>query len=69
MGYGNIIRIEAAHGFGFIRDDAGMDWLFVASGVRGGGFEQVWVGARVGFVPEQTPRGPRAADIHHEQAD
>lgn len=69
MPYGNIVRIEAAHGFGFIRDDAGMDWLFVETNVRGGGFEQVWVGARVGFVPEWTPRGPRATDIHHEQLD
>lgn len=69
MPYGNIIRIEAERGFGFIRDDGGMDWFFVAADVRGGRFGHIWVGERVGFAPESTPSGPRAADIHHEQLD
>lgn len=69
MPYGDIIRIEAARGFGFIRDDGGMDWFFVAGDVRGGSLEGIWVGERVGFTPEATPRGPRAADVHHEQLD
>jgi cold shock CspA family protein len=68
MPYGNIIRIEPARGFGFIRDDGGMDWFFVAADVRGG-LANVWVGERVGFTPEATPHGPRAADVHHEQLD
>ena len=38
MPYGNIVRIEPEHGFGFIRDDGGMDWFFVADDVRGGRF-------------------------------
>ena len=67
--YGDITRIEADKGFGFIRDDAGMDWFFIAAGVRGGRFDYIWVGERVGFVAEATPSGPRAADIHHEQLD
>ena len=69
MPYGSIVRIEAKQGFGFIRDDGGMDWFFVADDVRGGRFENIWVGERVGFTPEATPKGPRAADIHHEQLD
>ena len=69
MPYGNVIRIEPDHGFGFIRDDGGMDWFFVAEDVRGGGIEIVWVGERVGFTPEATRTGPRASDIHHEQLD
>lgn len=69
MPYGNIIRIELDRGFGFIRDDGGMDWFFVADDVRGGRFETIWVNERVGFTPEWTAQGPRAADIHHEQLD
>ena len=69
MPYGDIIRIETAQGFGFIRDDGGMDWFFVAGDVRGGSLESIWVGQRVGFTPEATPQGPRAADVHHEQLD
>ncbi len=68
MPYGSIIRLEPERGFGFIRDDGGMDWFFVASDVRGG-MESVWVGERVSFTPEATRTGPRAADIHLEQLD
>ncbi|MDH4066559.1 MAG: cold shock domain-containing protein [Acidobacteriota bacterium] len=67
--YGDITRLEAEARFGFIRDDAGMNWFFLADGVRGGRFEHLWVGERVGFVAEATPSGPRAADVHHEQLD
>lgn len=67
--YGDITRLETDRRFGFIRDDAGMDWFFVADDVRGGRFDAIWVGERVGFVPEPTASGPRAADIHHEQLD
>jgi cold shock CspA family protein len=69
MPYGSIRRIEAEHGFGFIVDDSGLDWFFVSADVRGGRFENIWVGERVGFTPEATKSGPRAADIHHEQLD
>jgi len=69
MPWGEILRIEADKGFGFIRDDAGMDWFFVAGAVRGGRFDNIWVGERVGFSAETTPRGPRAVDIHQEQLD
>lgn len=67
--YGEVIRLEPAEGFGFIRDDGGMDWFFVAGDVRGGAFGSIWVGERVGFVCETTPTGPRAADVHHEVLD
>ena len=69
MPYGNIVRIEPARGFGFIRDDGGMDWFFVTAGLRNGSFESIWLDQRVGFTPEWTPQGPRATDIHHEQLD
>jgi cold shock CspA family protein len=69
MPYGNITRLDPSHGFGFIEDDGGMDWFFVEENVRGGRFHNIWVGERVGFTPEATKSGPRAADIHHEQLD
>jgi cold shock CspA family protein len=69
MPYGNIVRIELARGFGFIRDDAGFDWFFVEEGVRNGRLDSVWVGERVGFAAEWVRSGPRATDVHHEQLD
>lgn len=67
--HGEVVRLEPAHGFGFIRDERHGEWFFVASGVRAGGLAGLWVGERVGFLPERTPSGPRAADIHHESVD
>ncbi|MCC7124145.1 MAG: cold shock domain-containing protein [Acidobacteria bacterium] len=67
--YGSITRLEPGHGFGFIKDDGGMDWFFVREDVRGERFENIWIGERVGFVIEKTKSGPRAADVHHEQVD
>jgi cold shock CspA family protein len=67
--YGEVVRLEPARGFGFIRDDHDGDWFFVAAGVRQGGLDRLWVGERVAFAQEWTPRGPRATDIHHEQSE
>jgi cold shock CspA family protein len=64
--HGSIVRLEPAHGFGFIRDDRDGDWFFVGAGVRAGGLASLWVGERVGFQMESTPQGPRATDIHAE---
>jgi cold shock CspA family protein len=63
---GHVVRLEPAHGFGFIRDDRHGDWFFVEAGVRTGGLAALWVGAKVGFSSEATPRGPRATDVHLE---
>jgi cold shock CspA family protein len=67
--HGAVVRIEPAHGFGFIRDDQQDEWFFVESGVRAGGLAGLWVGERVGFTQERTASGPRAVDIHHESAE
>ncbi len=69
MLYGHIKRLEPQHGFGFLVDDAGMDWVFVSAGVRGGVLDLLWLEERVGFSSEWTPKGPRAVDIHFEQID
>lgn len=50
-------------------DDSGLDWFFIEDGVRGGRLESVWVGERVSFSSEDTIKGPRAVDVHHEQLD
>jgi cold shock CspA family protein len=63
---GEIVRVEPTHGFGFIRDDRHGDWFFVASGLRHGGLDDLWVGERVAFSQEWTANGPRATDIHRE---
>ena len=34
-----------------------------------GGMGSVWLGERVAFSAEDSPGGPRAVDIHHEQLD
>lgn len=67
--HGEVVRLEPARGFGFIRDDRHGDWFFVAAGVRRGGFASLWVGERVAFGEEWTPHGPRATDIRHEQSE
>ena len=69
MPYGRIERLVPEHGFGFLVDDAGLEWFFVRDGVRGGAFDQIWLEERVGFTSEWTPKGPRATDIHFEQLD
>lgn len=64
--HGSIVRLEPDYGFGFLRDEHDGDWFFVADGVRSRRLDEIWIGASVGFRMEQTPRGPRATDIHLE---
>jgi hypothetical protein len=49
-------------GFGWLIDDAGLDWFFVRDGVRGS-IERLLTRERVTFSYEWTPTGPRATDI------
>jgi cold shock CspA family protein len=67
--YGNISRLVPAHGFGFLIDDHGLEWFFVAEAVRGGSFDEIWPDERVGFSEEWTVKGPRAIDVHFEMLD
>ena len=66
MPHGYISRVEPALGFGWIVDDAGMDWFFVRDGVRRGAIDRLSRNARVVFDFETTPKGPRATDIAFE---
>jgi cold shock CspA family protein len=67
MLHGRITRLVPEHGFGFLVDDSGLDWFFVRDGVPDGDLSKVWVGERVVFEPEWTPKGPRATAIRFEQ--
>lgn len=66
MPHGNITRLLPQHDYGFLVDDAGVDWFFVREGIRGGNFASLWLDQRVFFEYEWTPKGPRATDIRFE---
>ena len=67
MPTGTIARIVADKGFGFVRDESGVEHFFHRSSVRGAVFELLREGQRVEFTPEESAKGPRATDIRlHE---
>jgi cold shock CspA family protein len=67
MLHGTLTRIEPGLGFGWIVDDAGVDWFFVREGVRGGAIQRLLPNERVTFSYEWTPKGPRAIDVALER--
>ena len=71
MPSGTIARLLIDKGFGFIRDESGVEHFFHRSAVRGAVFELLREGQRVEFSNEDSPKGPRAADVRlhyaHEQ--
>ncbi len=56
-------RLLIDKGFGFIRDEGGVEHFFHRSAVRGAVFELLREGQRVDFTPEESAKGPRASDI------
>lgn len=62
MLHGYISRVEPSHGFGWLVDEAGMDWFFVRDGVTTA-LEHLSVDERVAFTAEWTAHGPRAAAV------
>lgn len=63
MLHGRIRRVVPEHGFGFIVDDAGLDWFFVEAGLRDAPLAALRSEDQVVFAPEWTSGGPRATDI------
>ena len=63
MPTGTIARLLIDKGFGFIRDESGLEHFFHRSSVRGTVFELLREGQRVEFAPEDSQKGPRAGDI------
>ena len=60
---GTIARLLIDKGFGFIRDEGGIEHFFHRSSVRGAVFELLREGQRVEFTPEESQKGPRAGDV------
>ncbi len=63
MPSGTIARLLIDKGFGFIRDESGLEHFFHRSAIRGAVFELLREGQAVEFSVEDSPKGPRAADV------
>ena len=63
MPNGTIARLLIDKGFGFIRDESGVEHFFHRSSVRQTVFELLREGQRVEFTTEESPKGPRAAEV------
>jgi len=63
MPTGTIARLLIDKGFGFIRDESGLEHFFHRSSVRGAVFELLREGQRVDFIIEESQKGPRAGDV------
>ena len=63
MPTGTIARLLIDKGFGFIRDEGGIEHFFHRSSVRGAVFELLREGQRVEFAIEESTKGPRAGEV------
>jgi CspA family cold shock protein len=63
MPTGTIARLLIDKGFGFIRDEAGIEHFFHRSAERHHVFELLREGQRVEFTAEESTKGPRAGDV------
>jgi CspA family cold shock protein len=63
MPTGTIARLLIDKGFGFIRDESGLEHFFHRSSVRSAVFELLREGQRVEFQAEDSTKGPRAGDV------
>ena len=60
---GQVKRLVAARGFGFIADDRGHEFFFHRTAVTYGSFDSLREGSRVTFEEEASPKGPRAGVV------
>ena len=67
MPTGTIARLLIDKGFGFIRDEGGIEHFFHRSSVEGN-FDQLNEGQRVSFQEEPSAKGPRAGNVRSEAA-
>ena len=64
MATGTIKKIVADRGFGFITGEDGKDYFFHRDGLDSSiDFDRLVGGERVEFQIEQSPKGPRAAQV------
>jgi CspA family cold shock protein len=63
MPKGTIKWFNDAKGYGFIAQDGGEDVFVHYSAISGEGYRSLAEGSRVQFDIEQSPKGPRAANV------
>lgn len=63
MPKGTVKWFNDAKGYGFIAQDGGEDVFVHYSSIQGDGYRSLTEGARVQFDIEQSPKGPRAANV------
>ena len=65
MTSGTIKRVISERGFGFIADGEGKEYFFHRDGLASSlDFDRLVGGEKVTFEIEQSPKGPRAAQVH-----
>ena len=60
---GTIVKLLLDKGFGFIVDKDGIEYFFHRSAVPRGEWDGLRLSQHVSFIREESPKGPRAADI------
>ncbi|NPV47711.1 MAG: cold-shock protein [Armatimonadetes bacterium] len=63
MPKGTVKWFNDAKGYGFIAQDGGEDVFVHYSAISGEGYRSLVEGSRVQFDIEQSPKGPRAANV------
>jgi CspA family cold shock protein len=64
MATGNVKKVVAERGFGFIAADDGKEYFFHRSGLDASlDFDRLAGGERVDFAVENSPKGPRATRV------
>ena len=60
---GVVVRLFPDKGYGFLRDEAGVEDFFHRKDVLDDVFDELEVRQPVEFVPQETAKGPRAGEI------
>ena len=63
MAEGIVKWFDEKKGYGFIRQEAGLDLSVHHSGINGEDFKSLNEGDKVTFEVEQGPKGPAAANV------
>jgi len=64
MHTGKIKKIVSERGFGFINDSDGREVFFHQTGLVGAQFSDLTAETQVEFDIENSPKGPRAVNVH-----